>query len=343
MRSHLCPTRQPASCVLSQVGIKEADAGAEAFRPRRPLRLARPALGPVLVAFAVAFIWALPRGAFTAPSQQPSLSRGLGGARGSPVSLAGSYLQHPARGQEALRRSADEEVEAAPAEGVQWGSESQEETAGELEVDTDAPAPLFQELNVSDKTSPKGLRGAIVAIFNRNERAVDLVLINPRVKHTLLYGLASVPDNFHAAGVTLIRKRDRRLRLRVVQQYKLHAPDDTEVLKVPANANVTRLGRAIQNKFVDIIGNNLGKYVKLQFSGKEAATKALIAIENAAKGSYREFAFSIKFVKEDKKPSTPVKDVLDAAAEPSEAEPAAGGEGGDPQQQVSLLLTLMAA
>lgn len=89
--------------LLSQVESNEADAeaGGQAIHSCLPLQLARPALRPVLAAFAAACVWTFPRGAFTASSRQPSLSRGLGGARGAPSSVGGSHLQQLQRGQEA--------------------------------------------------------------------------------------------------------------------------------------------------------------------------------------------------------------------------------------------------
>lgn len=106
MRSQPCPTRQ-------LVG------DAAAVRPRRPLHLARPGLRVVAATFAAACIWAVPRGAFTAPSQaQPNegeaaereLSRSAL-LRGVPAFGLGA-LALPVVPEEASAKSFDEAKEA---------------------------------------------------------------------------------------------------------------------------------------------------------------------------------------------------------------------------------------
>lgn len=172
-------------------------------------------------------------------------------------------------------------------------------TPAEAEESFHNPAPLFQELNVSMKTEPRKLMKAMVAIFNRGERAVDLVLIDPRYKHTFIYALVLMPDNFKASAQVLIRRRDRRLRVRVIQHFE--PPQDPEqakvdTIRVARTANVTRIGTLLKNKFVDVIGTNLQRTVKMQFQGKETASLAIIAIENAARLAYRELSFVPRFI-----------------------------------------------
>mmetsp|Transcript_52909 Transcript_52909/g.85635 ORF Transcript_52909/g.85635 Transcript_52909/m.85635 type:complete len:351 (-) Transcript_52909:163-1215(-) len=204
-----------------------------------------------------------------------------------------------------------------------------------------AIAPLFQEFNVSMNTDPKKLMKVMVAIFNKGERALDLILTDPRAKSTLLYSIAMLPDNFRAAAQILTRRRDRRMRVRVLQHFRPIPDADMEVLRMSKTTNVTKLGSAITSKFVDVAGNNLKRSVKLEFAGREIAFNAMMAIETASQKANRELTFSPRFVKQ----------ALDAVSSesiaPSEGEQsgsAANGTSstGNPNIQVSLVVVLVA-
>jgi len=182
--------------------------------------------------------------------------------------------------------------------------------------------PLFQELFVSNNTTPKKLMGAMVAVFGTGARAVDLVLVDPRCKHTLMYGISSLPAQFEATASVLLRKRDRRLRIRVYQHVVPVEEEDPEMLYVSKTTNVTSLGYVIKSRFVDQIGNNLKKSVKMKFAGKETSNRAIIAIENAMHYANRELAFRPRFVWEDQAAKAPE---TDAAAENMDGAAAAPG------------------
>jgi len=218
-------------------------------------------------------------------------------------------------------------------------AEGLETEAGVPEVA--AIAPLFQEFNVSMNTDPKKLMKVMVAIFNKGERALDLILTDPRAKSTLLYSIAMLPDNFRAAAQILTRRRDRRMRVRVLQHFRPIPDADMEVLRMSKTTNVTKLGSAITSKFVDVAGNNLKRSVKLEFAGREIAFNAMMAIETASQKANRELTFSPRFVKQ----------ALDAVSSesiaPSEGEQsgsAANGTSstGNPNIQVSLVVVLVA-
>lgn len=136
------------------------------------------------------------------------------------------------------------------------------------------------------------------AIFNRGERAVDLILTDPRAKSKLLYSVAMMSDNFRAAAQIQMRRRDRRLRMRVFQHFRPTPDENPEVLPVMKTANITRLSSAILSKFVDVAGNNLQRTVQLRFQGKDCAAVAIQAIEQASQKAHREFTLHPFFVKE---------------------------------------------
>lgn len=164
------------------------------------------------------------------------------------------------------------------------------------ETESHTVVPLFQELNVSNSTLPKKLMQAMVAVFNRGDRAVDLVLLDPRAKSTLMYSIAQLPDQFQAAAQMLVRRRDRRFRVRVIKAFR-PAPDESpEVFRISKTTNMTKLTNAIVSKFVDVVGNNLKRTVKMQFAGRETAAQAILAIESAGQRANREFTFVPKFV-----------------------------------------------
>lgn len=233
-------------------------------------------------------------------------------------------------------------AEPALAEPEAETSEAAEVVATPTEAEADLqpevlknPALLFQELNISSKTEPKRLMKAMVAVFNRGERAVDLVLIDPRYKHTFIYALVIMPDNFKASAQVLVRRRDRRLRVRVIQHFvppKDPEQPKVETIRVAKTANVTRIGTLLKNKFVDVIGTNLQRTVKLQFQGKETASLALISIENAGRLAYRELSFVPRFIELAVAPS-PAADSED------------GSEAADPpqtQKQIAIEVTVTA-
>jgi len=158
--------------------------------------------------------------------------------------------------------------------------------------------PLFQELIVTNVSQPKKLLGALVYIFKHGERAADLVLVDPRYKHLLMYTVALVPEEFQACAQLLIRRRDRRLRVRVLQHFRPKEDETPEVFRIAKSTNITALGTRLMKNFVDWTGNNLNRTVKLQFAGKETASMALMAMEQAVHKAYRELAFIPRFVEE---------------------------------------------
>eukprot|EP00434_Breviolum_minutum_P036542 symbB.v1.2.032378.t1/scaffold3885.1/size48838/2 len=151
--------------------------------------------------------------------------------------------------------------------------------------------PLFQELNVTNSTDARKLMGAMVAIFNAGDRAVDLVLLSNFNKSTLVYAIAEVPKPFETAAQVQLRRRDRKMRVRVLQHFQPTPDPDAEVMRISRQTNSTKLGSAIMSKFVDIVGNNLKRSVKLEFQGAMTASIALDAIEKAQHKAHREFTF----------------------------------------------------
>lgn len=174
---------------------------------------------------------------------------------------------------------------------------AEEVVAPDVEVpETDATAghtiqPLFQELNVTNSTDARKLMGAMVAIFNAGDRAVDLVLLSNFNKSTLVYAIAEVPKPFETAAQVQLRRRDRKMRVRVLQHFQPTPDPDAEVMRISRQTNSTKLGSAIMSKFVDIVGNNLKRSVKLEFQGAMTASIALDAIEKAQHKAHREFTF----------------------------------------------------
>mmetsp|Transcript_82818 Transcript_82818/g.224408 ORF Transcript_82818/g.224408 Transcript_82818/m.224408 type:complete len:294 (+) Transcript_82818:195-1076(+) len=168
--------------------------------------------------------------------------------------------------------------------------------------------PLFQELNISAKTTPKGLMRAMVGAFNNGERAVDLVLTDPRHKHIFLYSLALLPAPFRASGQVLIRRRDRRLRMRVVQRFRPPEDEAPEVFRVASGSNITALGQLVKNIFTDSLGNNLKRTVQLEFQGQVCAGNAVLVIEHAERLAFRELFFHARKVTEEIPSSEPAGD-----------------------------------
>eukprot|EP00931_Biecheleriopsis_adriatica_P066633 TRINITY_DN40941_c0_g1_i1.p1 TRINITY_DN40941_c0_g1~~TRINITY_DN40941_c0_g1_i1.p1 ORF type:complete len:290 (+),score=61.28 TRINITY_DN40941_c0_g1_i1:40-909(+) len=229
------------------------------------------------------------------------------------------------------RRAEEEEEEASDSDETSDsdGSSGNDEAPASEVI---ATKPLFQELNVSNSTSPRKLMGAMVAIFNNGDRAVDLVLTDPRAKGTLMYGILNLPDAFRAAAQVLLRRRDRRLRIRVLQHFQPVPDKDPEVLRISKATNSTKLGSAIMSKFVDIVGNNLQRTVKLQFQGMTNAATAIMAIEKAGHKAHREFTFMPRKVFSEPTPS-------DDSDSDSGSEDA---EGSKPNVQMSIEVTLVA-
>ncbi|CAJ1336239.1 unnamed protein product, partial [Effrenium voratum] len=114
-----------------------------------------------------------------------------------------------------------------------------------------------QELNVTASTDAKKLMGAMVAIFNNGDRAVDLVLKSPSNRSTLMYAIADLPSNFRPAAQVLLRRRDRNMRLRVLQHFRPAQDQQPEAMRISKQTNSSKLGSAIMSKFVDVAGNNL--------------------------------------------------------------------------------------
>lgn len=178
-----------------------------------------------------------------------------------------------------------------------------EEVAADAEVEAPESAdasphmtPLFQELNVTNSTDARKLMGAMVAIFNAGERAVDLVLLSAFNKSTLMYAIAEVPKQFEPSAQIQLRRRDRKMRVRVLQHFQPKPDPDAEVMRISKQTNSTKLGSAIMSKFVDIIGNNLKRSVKLEFQGAATASIALEAIEKAQHKAHREFTWMARKV-----------------------------------------------
>jgi hypothetical protein len=188
--------------------------------------------------------------------------------------------------------------------------------------------PVFQELNISGKTTPKGLMRAMVGAFNKGERAVDLVLTDPRCKHVFLYSVALLPSAFRASGQVLIRRRDRRLRMRVVQKFRPQEDEEPEVFRVASGTNVTALGQLVKNIFTDPLGNNLKRTVQLEFQGKACAGLAILVVEHAERLAFRELFFHARYVQEEIPSSEPASD------QDAQAAPAA------PNKKVSILVTI---
>lgn len=187
--------------------------------------------------------------------------------------------------------------------------------------------PLFQELIVSNRSTTKALRGAVVAIFNKGEKAVDLVLVDSNSKHLLMSTAATVPDQFHASAQLLIRRRDRRLRMRLTQHFQPESDEDPEVFRIGQTINVTKVGTAVQSRLVDVGGNNLKRSVKLEFAGNANAARALLVIESAQRFAYRDLTFIPRYVEQQRQE--------DNAAE--------GGSPSTNARQVSFMVTVTAA
>jgi len=183
--------------------------------------------------------------------------------------------------------------------------------------------PLFQELYVTNRSQPKAMMRAVVGAFNNGARAVDLVLTASQCKSTLMYTLPLIPRNFRSSAMILTRRRDRRLRLRVVQNFQPMSDDNPEVFKVSRSSNYTAMGQAIKNQIVDVGGNNKMRTVKLVFAGKEAASNALLTVETASREAYRELFFEAEYIEEER--------------------PAPEGEDAPPTKQVSIVATVTAA
>lgn len=200
---------------------------------------------------------------------------------------------------------AEASTEETPAKSSEEASPAEASDEQDSKQEPAAIAPLFQELNVSNSTDTRKLMGAVVAVFNKGDRAVDLILTDPRAKATMMYAVATLPDAFDAAAQILLRRRDRRLRMRVLQHFRPVPDEDAEVLRVSKSTNTTKLGSAIMSKFVDIVGNNLRRTVKLQFAGRDAAQVTVNGLEKAAHKAHRELTFSPRLVKVPADPAQP--------------------------------------
>merc|ERR1711972_196228 len=71
-----------------------------------------------------------------------------------------------------------------------------------------------------------------------------------------------------------------------------------EIFRVTKTTNVTKMGGLLQNRFVDSLGNNRDRSVKLEFMGNFCAAQALLIIENAQRLAYRDLAFVVRYVEE---------------------------------------------
>lgn len=165
-------------------------------------------------------------------------------------------------------------------------------------------APLFQELIVSNRSSAKVLMGATVAIFNKGEKAADLVLVDADSKHELVKTAAFVPAQFRASAQLLLRRRDRKLRMRLTQNFRPEPDEDPELILVTKTSNATKLGAVLKSRFVDALGDNRGRSVKLKLMGNTAAAITVLAIENAQRSAYRDLAFVARYVEEESDDST---------------------------------------
>jgi len=202
-----------------------------------------------------------------------------------------------------LPRFAEDEgaSESEPEGETQEAPEAAVAEAATPEEPAEAPAakpvaPLFQELNVSATSDRKKIKGALIAIFNTGDRAADLVLLSPRNKSTMLYAIAELPTPFEAAAQFLMRHRDRRMRVRVLQKFAPTPDDDAQEMRISSKTNSTKLGSAIMSKFVDVAGNNLKRTVKLEFQGEATATIAMEAIEKAQHKAHRQFTWTVRKV-----------------------------------------------
>jgi len=184
----------------------------------------------------------------------------------------------------------------AEGEGDPATTETESEEATEEAPAPESVTPLFQELNVTSSSQSRKLKGAMVAIFNTGDRAADLVLQSPRNRSTMLYAIAEMPHEFRPAAQFLLRQRDRRMRVRVLQHFQPVADDDAEEMRVSKTTNSTKLGSAIMSKFVDVAGNNLKRTVKLEFQGAFTASIAMEAIEKAQHKAHRQFTWTVRKV-----------------------------------------------
>lgn len=211
------------------------------------------------------------------------------------------------------------------------GSQAEEVLLQEHPMPVLTRAMVFKELNVSEKTEPKLLMKKMVAMFqNEGERVIELVLTAPRAKHVLMYALALVPDFFRIGAQVLIRRRDRRLRIRVIRDFQPEASPMPQELRISANiTNLTIATELVKGRFVDGIGNNLNSTVKLKFQGAAAAANAILIIETVGKSAWREFTWWPRYVEEE----LPVK--LGSISKGSESAGSAG-------KQVSIVVTLVA-
>lgn len=190
--------------------------------------------------------------------------------------------------QRLARGGDDAEVADAPTEVIEEAPVSMPETQAEV-------VPLFQELVISNYTNASAIKSAVIAIFNKGDRAVDLVVRDYRVKHVPMYTLATLPSNFKAAAQVLLRKRDRRLRVRIMQHAQPPPNSDGElphVFRFHQESNITRVANLIKYQFVDPFGNNLKRQVKLEFAGRQSAAKAIMGIEQTMQLTNREFTFA---------------------------------------------------
>jgi len=263
------------------------------------------------------------------PYKRPSASKIISAALAAHVLLSLAFVTltaPPARSTTPRRlvgrgSSAGDVAESGTASGEVDGGEATK-AADEAAPEKLDNEPLFQELIVLNRTTPKTIVGAMVAIFSRSERAVDLVLVDPRSKHLLLYSVLQLPQQFRASAQVLLRRRDRRLRVRVIQHYMPESDEDAEVLRVSRGTNSTNLGNAISKRLVTSMGSNLKRSVKLEFAGPDATSKALLAIEHAGHLANRELTWMARYVQRNKEGNT------DASSQGS--------------QQVSILVTLIA-
>ncbi|CAJ1336240.1 unnamed protein product, partial [Effrenium voratum] len=71
------------------------------------------------------------------------------------------------------------------------------------------------------------------------------------------YAIADLPSNFRPAAQVLLRRRDRNMRLRVLQHFRPAQDQQPEAMRISKQTNSSKLGSAIMSKFVDVAGNNL--------------------------------------------------------------------------------------
>lgn len=185
------------------------------------------------------------------------------------------------------------------------------------------PGQLFQELYVTNTTGHKTIMRAVVGAFKADARAVDLVLCDPAGRATIVYAASTLPFEFDAAVQLIPRRGDMRLRARVVKGAATLSQADLqkhkiETFRVSKNTNTTALAYAIRSNLWDKQFKRRARMVKLEFAGRQVAEKAIFALEDVARKTWREVVFSPRFEQVQRTPKKKKKVVKKKEEEPKE-------------------------